>query len=44
MLQTPWGKEVDICNLGAVLPELLDAVRMFNDRADERDLLPQASH
>ncbi|OOF95335.1 hypothetical protein ASPCADRAFT_207809 [Aspergillus carbonarius ITEM 5010] len=34
ILQAPWSKEVDIWNLGALLPELLDAVRMFNGRAD----------
>ena len=33
ILQAPWGKEVDIWNLGALLPELVDAVRMFNGRA-----------
>lgn len=34
LLQAPWGKEVDIWNLGALLPELLDTVRMFSGRAD----------
>ncbi|KAA8641675.1 uncharacterized protein ATNIH1004_011811 [Aspergillus tanneri] len=34
ILQAPWGKEVDIWNLGALLPELLDAVRMFNGKTD----------
>ncbi|KAJ6114381.1 serine-threonine protein kinase [Penicillium sp. IBT 16267x] len=33
LLQAPWGKEVDIWNLGALLPELLDTVQMFSGRA-----------
>ncbi|KAJ5928076.1 serine-threonine protein kinase [Penicillium verhagenii] len=33
LLQAPWGKEVDIWNLGALLPELLDTVRMYSGRA-----------
>ncbi|KAJ5921633.1 serine-threonine protein kinase [Penicillium verhagenii] len=33
LLQAPWSKEVDIWNLGALLPELLDAVQMFSGRA-----------
>ncbi|OJJ77018.1 hypothetical protein ASPBRDRAFT_60682 [Aspergillus brasiliensis CBS 101740] len=33
LLQAPWGKEVDIWNLGALLPELLDTVRMFSGRS-----------
>ncbi|OJI89146.1 hypothetical protein ASPTUDRAFT_80083 [Aspergillus tubingensis CBS 134.48] len=34
ILGAPWGTKVDIWNLGALLPELLDALRMFNGRAD----------
>ncbi|EAW09129.1 putative serine-threonine protein kinase [Aspergillus clavatus NRRL 1] len=34
ILQAPWGKEVDIWNLGALLPELLDAVQMFSGKTD----------
>ncbi|KAJ6136936.1 serine-threonine protein kinase [Penicillium chrysogenum] len=34
LLQASWGKEVDIWNLGALLPELLDTVRMFSGRSD----------
>ncbi|KAF9890836.1 hypothetical protein FE257_005407 [Aspergillus nanangensis] len=30
LLQAPWGKEVDIWSLGVLLPELLDALCMFN--------------
>ncbi|KAJ5715209.1 serine-threonine protein kinase [Penicillium malachiteum] len=33
LLQAPWSREVDIWNLGALLPELLDAVQMFSGRA-----------
>lgn len=33
LLQAPWGKGVDIWNLGALLPELLDTVQMFSGRA-----------
>ncbi|KGO75567.1 hypothetical protein PITC_098500 [Penicillium italicum] len=33
LLQAPWGKEVDIWNLGALLPELIDTVQMFSGRA-----------
>ncbi|PYI05525.1 putative serine-threonine protein kinase [Aspergillus sclerotiicarbonarius CBS 121057] len=33
-VQAPWGIGVDIWNLGCLLPELLDTVRMFNGRAD----------
>lgn len=34
ILQAPWGKEVDIWNLGALVPELLEAVRLICGRAD----------
>ncbi|KAJ5205325.1 hypothetical protein N7491_004052, partial [Penicillium cf. griseofulvum] len=34
ILQASLGKEVDIWNLGALLPELLDTVRMFSGRSD----------
>ena len=33
ILQAPWDKEVDIWNLGALLSELVDALFMFNGRA-----------
>ncbi|PYI34281.1 kinase-like protein [Aspergillus indologenus CBS 114.80] len=33
ILGAPWGKEVDIWNLGALLPELLDTVQMFSGKA-----------
>ncbi|RAL11199.1 kinase-like protein [Aspergillus homomorphus CBS 101889] len=34
MLGAEWGTGVDIWNLGALLPELLDAIRLFNGRAE----------
>ncbi|KAJ5542415.1 hypothetical protein N7535_004835 [Penicillium sp. DV-2018c] len=34
LLQASWGKEVDIWNLGALLPELLDTVHVFCGRTD----------
>ncbi|WEW60805.1 serine/threonine protein kinase [Emydomyces testavorans] len=34
LLKAPWGPKVDIWNLGAVLPELLEALRIFNGRAN----------
>lgn len=34
IIGAPWGKEVDIWNLGALLPELLDTVQMFSGKAN----------
>lgn len=35
IIGAPWGPLVDIWNLGAVLLEVLDAVRMFDGRAEQ---------
>jgi len=35
MIGAPWGPKADIWNLGAVILEVLDAVRLFNGRANQ---------
>jgi serine/threonine-protein kinase SRPK3 len=44
IIGAPWGPPVDIWNLGAVLLEVLDAVRMFDGRAMQTGGVFQTKH
>jgi serine/threonine-protein kinase SRPK3 len=44
VIGAPWGQPVDIWNLGAVLLEVLDAVRMFDGRAKQTGGIFQTKH
>ena len=44
ILGSPWGPPADVWNLGAVLLEVLDAVRMFDGRARETGGVYQTKH
>ncbi|KAJ5724073.1 hypothetical protein N7488_002108 [Penicillium malachiteum] len=44
ILEAPWGPPADIWNLGAVLIEVLDAVRLFDGRATETGGVFQTKH
>ncbi|KKK25487.1 hypothetical protein ARAM_002071 [Aspergillus rambellii] len=44
ILRAPWGAPVDIWNLGAVLLEVLDAVRMFDGRAAQTGGVYKTKH
>lgn len=44
ILGAPWGPPADIWNLGAVLLEVLDAVRMFDGRTRESGGIYQTKH
>lgn len=44
IIRAPWGPPVDIWNLGAVLLEVLDAVRMFDGRAKQTGGVYKTKH
>lgn len=44
IIGAPWGSPVDIWNLGAVLLEVLDAVRMFDGRAEQTGGVYKVKH
>lgn len=44
IIGTPRGRPVDIWNLGAVLLEVIDAVRMFDDRMSETGRVYRTHH